>query len=320
LSARRVPLWLGLALCGALASGCTSTLLDAPSKVREDKVPLAPLFSPFYASSASEDGSSWSWSALLWLIGADAEADRSTARALPIYWSSTEGDAATSTLVFPLYYGHTAGDTRWTFWTPFWGTRDAPESRQDWVLLNAFDVGYSKVDERKRSGLILAYDYENHGGTRRDFSIMPIWGLAHLFHLEWGYPAEGVEVGALGRQSSRRLELLNFFRFITLFGYDDVGDRTDWRLLTLLDSEMLSPVRSWRGRGDDPFVSEWVFPLYMNRQDAAGGWLYVGPIWGQRIDRVEESTVDWWLLGLVSRTTAPEGNTWKVFGLPVSGP
>jgi len=327
MSVRRLACLAGLLFALLTAAGCTSPVLDGPDQLRQDKVPLAPVFSPFYAYSVSDDASSWSWSSLFWLLGADAEADRSSARALPFWWTRRQGDESETTLIFPLYFGHTARgaagagqDTRVRFWTPFWGYRSSPEERQDWYLLNLFDTGWSRTEPRGRSGLFLVYDYEGHDERRKDFSLVPILGMAHVAKVEWGYPAEGVTVPALGREASRRWELLNLFGFITLFGYDDVGDRREWRMLTLFSNEMLSPLRSWRGRGDDPFVSEWVFPLYMNRQDEQGGWLYAGPVWGQRIDREAKSTVDWWLLGLVSRTRAPVGNSWKLLGFTVAGP
>ena len=46
----------------------------------------------------------------------------------------------------------------------------------------------------------------------------------------------------------------------------------------------------------------------------------IGPLWGQ-IDHPEEGTsTDWWLLGLVSRTEAEAGATWKLVGFTVSEP
>lgn len=301
-----------------LLAGCTSTLLDSHEKQRESAL-LAPSWSPLFAWSRSPDRTSWSWSSAFWLVGADQEADRGTTRALPFWWSQRSEDASTE-LLFPLYFGHTALDARWRFYTPLWGFRDDENSRHDYFVFNLFDVGSSKLQERWRSGLFLVYDLERHEGTRRDFALVPLWSWAHLFRSEWGFPADGVTVPALGRDGSRRWEVLNLFGFVTLLGYDDVGDRTEWRLLTLFSNEMLSPLRSWRGRGDDPFVSEWVFPVYMNHRDETGGWLYAGPFWGQVTDTVDETVTDWWALGLVARTRAPEGNTWRVFGLPVSGP
>ena len=43
-------------------------------------------------------------------------------------------------------------------------------------------------------------------------------------------------------------------------------------------------------------------------------------MWGQ-IDRPADGTsTDWWLLGLVSRTEAEAGDTWKLAGFTVSEP
>jgi hypothetical protein len=209
---------------------------------------------------------------------------------------------------------------RWRFTTPLWGFREDDDGRQDWLFFGLFDRAASAREDRARSGLAFVYDDEDHAGPRRDLSLVPILGLAHLLRVEWGYPGEGVNVPALGRESSRRWELLDLFGFVTLAGYDDVGDRREFRLLTLFSNELLSPIRSWRGRGDDPFVSEWVFPLYMNRQDASGGWLYVGPFWGSIEDREADTHTDWWLLGLVSRQRSPAGESWSVCGLTVAGP
>jgi hypothetical protein len=61
-------------------------------------------------------------------------------------------------------------------------------------------------------------------------------------------------------------------------------------------------------------VREWVFPVYMNVQDPGSGWEYIGPLWGEWHDDAERT--DWWLLGLVAHTTAPEGDTWRVLGPP----
>ena len=300
-------------------AGCTTPLLDQDEKLRHSSA-FAPGWSPIFARSVSDDGTSWNWSTLFWLIGADREADRGTNRALPFWWSGYEGDERRTHVVFPLYFGHTAGDVKWRFYTPLWGYRDDPESRHDYVAFNLWDWGRAKDGEHNKHGLFAVYGYENHGGGRYDFRLMPFWRLAHLLRYEWGFPGEGVTVPALGRSGSRRIELLNLFGFITLFGYDDVGDRREYRLLTLFNNESWSPLRSWRGRGDDPNVSEWVFPLYMNKQSEKGGWLYVGPFWGQRIDTEAERVTDWWLLGLVSRTRLPEGNTWKLLGFSVVSP
>jgi hypothetical protein len=115
--------------------------------------------------------------------------------------------------------------------------------------------------------------------------------------------------------------LLNAFGIVAAFGYDDVGDRREIRALTLFSNEVLSIFRSWRGRGgEDPFVREWLFPLYMNVQDVDGGWWYAGPLWGRIDDHVGDTSTDWWLLGLLSRNTSAEGDTWSLLGLPIVSP
>jgi hypothetical protein len=56
----------------------------------------------------------------------------------------------------------------------------------------------------------------------------------------------------------------------------------------------------------------------MNVQDPGSGWAYVGPLWGEWHD--DAARTDWWLLGLLAHTTAPEGDTWRVLGLPIISP
>lgn len=312
-----------LVLLAASALGGCATLSDQPDAVRHDKVPWAPLFSPFYARSVSEDGSSWRWSSLLWLVGQDVEAQRRTSWALPFYWREVDPPYVETTMVFPLWFERLGHESTFRFITPLYGYSSTPESRTDYAVLNVFDWERSRTGDAWRSGLFLVYDAE-HRGPRTDLTLVPIIGmsvpLGHLARFQWGYPAQGVTVGALGRTSSRRIELANLLGFFTLFGYDDVGDRREVRVGTLFSNEVLSIFRSWRGRGEDPFVREWLFPLYMNVQDADGGWSYVGPLWGDRSDHVAGTHTDWWLLGLLSRSTSAEGVTWSVAGFTVSGP
>ncbi len=191
--------------------------------------------------------------------------------------------------------------------------------RTDYVLLPLFYRTASKTTDDGRSGLFCIYDWKRTGATR-DVTFVTLLGLATLFHGQFGLPPDGETVPALGRSSSRRFEILNLLGIVSLFGYDDVGDRREIRAFTLFSNEVLSPLRSWRGRGDDPFVREWIFPLYMNVGDAAGGWYYVGPLWGGFRDAEPAREPTWWAAGLLSRTTAPEGDTWRVLGLPVAGP
>ncbi|MFT7462407.1 MAG: hypothetical protein ACI9EF_000747, partial [Pseudohongiellaceae bacterium] len=114
---------------------------------------------------------------------------------------------------------------------------------------------------------------------------------------------------------------LDLLGIVQLFGYDDVGDRREVRAFTLFSDEVLSLFRSWRGRSDeDPFVREWLFPVYFNVADAESSWFAAGPLWGHFEDRVEETETHWWLLGLLSRSAAPEGNTWRLLGLPIVSP
>lgn len=303
---------------------CVMPRHDQPDQLRHDTVPLAPVFSPIFDHEVSEDGSSSSWSALLWLLGRDVEGERTTSRALPFWWHDVDPPYSETTVLFPLYFSRLTPETTTRWFTPVWGYSSSPEERTDQVVLDVFDWQRSRVEDRWRSGLFLVYDWEHWPGGRNDFTLVPIIGmsfhLGHLARFQWGFPPEGERVGALGRTASRRFELLNLLGFVTLFGYDDVGDRRDIRLGTLLSNDILSVFRSWRGRGDDPFVREWLFPLYMNAQDADDGWMYVGPLWGTRDDRVAGTHTDWWLLGLFSRSEASDGVRWKVAGLTVVGP
>jgi hypothetical protein len=316
-SALAAPVLLAALLLAPTA--CVSPVQDAPSAVRHDRLPAAPVFNWLATWQRSDDGTSWRWSGPLWLFGSEAEGPRRASWFFPLWWSWGEELYVDNDLFFPLYYQRTAAHERWRFYTPLYGSIESDEGRADYVLGPILRWRRSHTEDAWFSSLFPLWSWD-HQGPRDDLTLVPILGLAHLAHFEWGYPPEGVEVGALGREGSRRFELLNLFGFVSLFGYDDVGDRREWRVLTLLSSEMLSPIRSWRGRGDDPFVREWVFPLYMNVADADGGWFYLGPFWGQSWDTESDHHTDWWLLGLVSRSEAPEGDTWRVLGLPVISP
>lgn len=321
-STARTALVLSLPLLAAV--GCT-TLHDQPDQVRHDTVPLAPLFSPLFDREVSDDGTSSSWSTLFWLVGHDEEQPRSTSWALPLWWHEDDPPYVETTLLFPLWYERKAHDETVRWITPLYGWQTSPEARTDWVVLDVFDWQRSHVADAWRSGLWLVYDVD-HRDARTDFTLVPfisksILPLGHLAKFEWGYPAEGVTVGALGRTGSRRFEIANLAGFFTLFGYDDVGDTREIRVGTLFSDEVLSIFRSWRGRGeDDPFVREWLFPVYMNLQDEEGGWSLVGPLWGDVDDRVAGTHTDWWLMGLLSRSTSGAGTSWSVCGLTVAGP
>ncbi len=304
-----------LAAAGVLLPACRTPVLDGPGQVRESRVYLPPLFT----SSESSDGTSGEWNALVWLVGQEHEGAHTHSRLLPFWWHDDNPPYSENTLLFPLWYSRHSAYEETRFWSLLYGYQDNPEMRTDYVLLPLFYNQRSKISDFHRSGIILLYDWR-HDGPADDVVFLTLFGLATLLKVEVGRPADGETVPALGRSSSRRIEVANLFNIITLFGYDDVGDRREVRAFTFLGSEMLSPLRSWRGRGDDPFVREWIFPLYMNIQDASDGWYYVGPLWGQVRDDAEQRTTDWWLAGLLARTTAPEGDTWRVLGIPVSGP
>lgn len=324
MSLRRFALLCALV---ALAPACLMPRLDAPAKVRESRVPLDPFLDPIFERSVSPDGSSWSWSTLFWLVGAEAEGERAMQKALPIYWHDVDPPYSETRVVFPLWYSrHTAESaTRW--YSILYGTYENPEERQDHLLLSLARWKRSKQADVWESGMWGVWDRVHHESVDT-FTlvpvILPILGTAHVARSEWGYPAEGVTTGAHGRTGSRRFELLDVFGAVSLFGYDDVGDRRELRLLSLFDSEMLSLFRSWRARDpSDPFVREWLFPLYMDVQGEAGGWGYVGPIWGHSHDAADATRTDWWWLGLIIRNQrggtdeAPAGETWRVLGLPV---
>jgi len=297
----------------ALLAACTGPLLDQPGKLRQHELFLPPLVTV----AESPDGSSWSWDALFWLAGQDVEGDRRHARALPLWWHDSEPPYANQTLLFPLWYSRDSADSRTRFWSLAYGYVEGRETSSRYVLPPLFWIEDAHDGSYHRSSLLLAWD-ELRRGEQRDVRIVTLLGLATGLRVQSGLPAAGEAVGDLGRTSSRRVSALELLGLVGAFGWDDAGDRRDVRVLTLLSSERLSLFRSWRGRGDDPFVREWLFPLYMNVQDAAGGWSYVGPLWGAWSDG--ERRTDWWALGLLARTRAPEGDTWRVLGLPVAGP
>lgn len=305
-----------LALCSV---ACTSPRLDQPGEVRHPMVPLDPYFSWLYEYDVSDDETSYKWSALLWTIGHSRENETTSTHVFPLWWSTNDPPYESSTLFFPLYYGRTSADVTTRFFSLLYGYSDSTEERTDWVLPPIFHWRRSKAADVWGSSLLLAYDWQHDYG-KTSVTFLSLLGLAHVFKGEFGLPAAGENVGALGRTSSRRFDLVNILGIISLFGYDDAGDRRDIRALTFFSNEMLSPIRSWRGRGEDPFVSEWLFPLYMNMQDEVSGWMFLGPIWGTFDDRGEGVHTNWWLLGLLSRRSEPEGVSWSVAGLTVAGP
>lgn len=296
-----------------LLAACTGPFLDAPSKERHARFVAPPLFSYY----SSDDGSSVEWNALLWLVGNDIEAGRHQSRALPIWWHNDEGPYLQTTLLFPLWYSRTTEDSDIRFFSLLYGYSETAEARTDYVLPPIFWNQYSFDGSHRDTFLLFVFDHERWGEQRK-LTLVSLLGLASLLTVETGYPPEGETVPALGRESSRRIFGPEALGLISLFAYDDVGDRRDMRLLTLFSSEKLSLFRSWRGRGDDPFVREWLFPLYMNVQDKGEGWLYAGPFWGQWHDA--DGLTDWWLLGLVSRREEAAGNTWRVLGIPIISP
>jgi len=307
-----LTLLLPLLLFGA---GCRTLRHDAPDKLRHSDTFLPPI----YSSASSNDGTSHEWSAAFWLVGSDVEGERKHKRALPFYWHDEDPPYSESTLWFPFYYtSESAAESR-RFYSFLYGSIDSPEVHSDYVLMPFFYREYSKVADSSRSGVLLVYDWRYEEG-RTDLVLFPALGLAPIFRMTSGMPPDGETVPANGRSSSRRFEIVNVLGLISLFGYDDIGDRREVRFLTLFSSEVISLFRSWRSRGDDPFVREWLFPLYMNLQDEDDGWYYVGPLWGGMSDRVNQTETNWWAAGLVSRTEAPEGNTWRIAGIPISRP
>lgn len=302
----------GLAALFLLLAGCTGPLLDRPSAARRTEVFLPPLVSV----DRSPDGSSWSWSALFWLAGAEAEASRRHARALPLWWHDSEPPYVEQTLLFPLWYQRSSPDSQAWFASLLYGRIEGPELRSDYVLPPVFWMERARDGSYRRSSLLLAWD-ETRRGAQSDVSVVTLLGLATLLHWQGGLPPQGEAVGAEGRAASRRVELADVLGLVTLGAWDDVGDRRDLRLLTLASNERWSLFRSWRGRGADPFVREWLFPLYARVDDGPQGWSYVGPLWGGWHD--DSGRTDWWALGLLSRRSGPDGTTWRVLGLPVAG-
>lgn len=316
----RPPVALLCALACALAlSACTSPRLDAPGSVRKPRVPLDPWLAPVFAYDSSDSGDSYKWSALLWMIGRDVENETTKTHVFPLWWHTNDPPYYERTFLFPIFYSRVSDAETTRFFWPLYGYTSSAEERSDWVIPPLFNWKRSRSEDVYSSSLLLIYDWQ-HQHDRTSFTLLPILGFAHLLKTEWGLPAEGERVGALGRSSSRRFELLNLLGIISLLGYDDVGDRREFRAFTLFSNEAWSPLRSWRGRGDDPFVREWVFPLYMNMQDDDDGWFYVGPLWGRNSDRLNGIETNWFLLGLFSRRTSPDGTFWSILGFDVSGP
>jgi len=296
-----------------LLAGCAGPLLDRPSAQRRHDVFLPPLVT----ADSSPDGSSWSWSALFWLAGQEAEATRRHTRVLPFWWHDSEPPYVEQTLLFPLWYSRESRDSQAWFASLLYGRSVGPEMRSDYVLPPVYWIERAHDGSYRRSSLLLAYDETRHGG-QRDVSVVTLLGLATLLRWQGGLPPAGEAVGAEGRSASSRGWFADLFGIVTLAGWDGAGDRRDLRLLTLFSNERWSLARSWRGRGDDPFVREWLFPVYASVQDADRGWSYVGPLWGGWHEGARRT--DWWALGLLARHTAPEGVTWRVLGLPVLGP
>lgn len=301
-----------LAALFLLLAGCSGPLLDRPSAARRTELFLPPLVTV----AESPDGSSWSWSALFWLLGAEGEATRRHARALPLWWHDSEPPYLEQTLLFPLWYQRRSTDSQAWFASLLYGRIEGPELRSDYVLPPVFWMERAHDGSYRRSSLLLAWD-ETRRGAQYDVSAVTLLGLATLLRWQGGLPPQGEAVGAEGRDSSRRVELADVLGLVTLGGWDDVGDRRDLRLLTLFSNERWSLVRSWRGRGADPFVREWLFPLYVRVDDGTEGWRYFGPLWGGWHDA--GGSTDWWAAGLLSRSRGPEGTTWRVLGLPVAG-
>jgi hypothetical protein len=306
-------------LCALALAACTSPRLDAPGSVRKPRVPLDPFLAPIFDYESSDSGDSYSWSALLWMVGQDVEGETRKTHVFPLWWHTVDPPYYERSFLFPVYYARVSEAETTRFFWPLYGYTSSENERSDWLVPPLFNWKRSRTEDVYGSSLLLIYDWQ-HQYDRTSFMLLPLLGFAHLFKAEWGLPAEGETVGALGRSSSRRFDILNLLGIINLFGYDDVGDRREIRFLTLFSNEAWSPLRSWRGRGDDPFVREWAFPLYMNMQDEEDGWFYVGPLWGRRSDRQNGTETDWWLLGLFSRKQAPEGVSWSILGFTVSEP
>jgi hypothetical protein len=311
--APRAPRALLLLL--ALLPACTGPLLDEPAKVRRTQIFLPPVLT----YNRSDDGTSYDWSALIWLVGHERESERTHTRILPFWWHDDEPPYSSSTLLFPLYYERESAGETTRFFSLLYGYQDLGDLQRQYVIPPLFYREASRTQDYHRSGFLILYDWKHDDG-QDDIVLLSLFGLITAVHVERGLPADGETVPALGRSSSRRMELANILGFVSLFGYDDVGDRREIRAFTLFSSEVLSPIRSWRGRGDDPFVREWLVPFYMNAQNRDGGWYAVGPLWGEWHDTVASTSTNWFLGGLLARSTAPEGNTWRVLGIPVVSP
>ena len=297
-------------------SACSTPLLDEPGKVRENGFILPPV----YWDAASADGTSWCWWGAFGLIGQERESDRSSAWALPFWWRTSDDPYSESMGLLPFYYGRTTPTETSRFYSLLYGYKETETWRNDYALIPLISHRASKVDDTTHTTVFPLYDWQTEQGVD-DLTLIPLLGLAHLYKAGWGYPAAGERAGAMGRDGSRRLELVNLLGIVSLAGYDDVGDTREVRVLSLFSNETWSPLYSRRGRAeDDPFVREWLFPLYANVGDDDGGWAYVGPFWGWMDDTEEQSHTDWWLLGLLSRNQAPAGDTWRVLGIPVSEP
>lgn len=308
-----------LVVVACLFASCTSTLLDAPGQVRERDVFVPPL----YTSSSSPDGTSSDWSAAFWLAGGSREADREHSRVLPFYWHSEEQPYDDTTVWFPFYMSKDTAAERWRFYSLLYGTVDTEHWTKHYLLAPIVSWTLPKDPDGTGgpSSKVLALWDQTRDGPVSHTTVAPLLGFAHLAKLDLGYPGEGVEVGALGRESSGRVSLLSALGLVSLFDYNDVGDHTETRLLTLFSNDPMALYRYRASR--DPESDErshWLFPLYGDVQDETGGWSFIGPVWG-RIDDVAEGTeTDWWLLGLVARTRAEAGETWRVLGLPVVSP
>lgn len=307
------------ALVALAFAACQSAQLDAPGKARQSDVFLPPL----YTSSSSEDGTSSAWSAFFWLAGGSQEADREHTRVLPFYVHFEEEPYHDTTVVFPFYMSKDTVAETWRFYSLLYGFIETEHWTKRYLLAPIFSWTLPKDPDGPGgpSSSVLALWDQSWDGDVSHTTIAPLLGFAHLAKLDLGYPAEGVTVGALGRDESMRISLVDVLGAVTLFGYDDVGDTVETRVLTLGRNERWSLYRYWSSRDpENDFHRHWLFPLFGDVQDETGGWSYVGPIWG-RIDDLSEGTeTDWWLLGLLSRTRAEAGETWRVFGLPVVGP
>jgi hypothetical protein len=306
---------LVLPVLAALLPSCSNALLDEPAKVRRTKLFLPPLFT----WNESEDGTSHDWSALIWLVGHERESERTHSRFLPFWWQDSEPPYSSNTLLFPFYYERESPVETTRFFSLLYGYQDLGDLQRQYVIPPLFYREASVTQDYHRSGFLILYDWKHQDG-QDEIVLLSLFGLVTALHLERGLPPDGETVPALGRSSSRRLELGNVLGIVTLLGYDDVGDRREFRALTLFSNEIFSPLRSWRGRGEDPFVREWLGPFYINAQNEDAGWYAVGPLWGAWHDDVAETSTTWFLGGLLARNTAPEGNTWRVLGLPVLGP